>query len=317
MTIEIIRPADRDAWLACRRKDVTASVAAALLDAHPYTTPYSLWAEKTGRLSPDDEETEAMERGNLMEPVAVAMVRKRHPDWTVVYENDRAYYRDPEKRIGATPDAFLDRPDRFGTGNMQIKSASEEAFEKYWLDHDTGEVIPPLWIAVQAITEAQLTGCSWAVVALVVLTRRGALRLYVIDIPIHLRLWNRLIAKVSLFWSMVASGAEPEPDWMRDGATVLDVYRDSTPDRRDLTSRADLDDMLVVYATALEEAAKHSAIASQLRPQVIRALGNAEAGFTERFSFTARTSHRAGHVVPPTSTRVLRVKPRENINASF
>lgn len=317
MPIEIIRPADRLAWLDCRRKDVTASVAAALFDIHPYTTPYSLWAEKTGRLSPDDDETEAMERGNFMEPVAVAMVRKRYTDWTVTYDNDRAYYRDAERRIGATPDAFLERPDRFGTGNMQIKSASEEAFEKYWLDHDTDDVIPPLWIAVQAIVEAQLTGCNWAVVALVVLTRRGTLRLYVIDIPIHPKLWNRLVAKVSEFWSMVASGAEPEPDWMRDGATVLDVYRDSTPDRRDLTSDLELDAMVFEYRQARAAEAAQKKIADELRPRIVRALGNAEIGETVNWELSARTSHRAGHTVPPTSTRVLRVKPRENLSASF
>lgn len=317
MSIEIIRPADRQAWLACRGKDVTASVAAALFDIHPYTTPYSLWAEKTGRASPDDEETEAMERGNLMEPVAVAMVRKRYPDWTVTYENDRAYYRFAEARIGATPDAFLERPDRFGTGNMQIKSASEEAFEKYWLDHETDEVVPPLWIAVQAITEAQLTGCSWAVVALVVLTRRGTLKLYIIDIPIRLKLWTRLVAKVDAFWSMVDSGAEPEPDWMRDGAVVLDVYRDSTPDRRDLTSDLALDAMVLEYRQARAAEASHKKVADEIRPRIIRALGNAEIGETANWQLSARTSHRSGHTVPPTSTRVLRVTPRENLSASF
>jgi predicted phage-related endonuclease len=45
MTIQIIRPADRQAWLAARSKDVTASVAAAVLGAHPYTTPYALGRE--------------------------------------------------------------------------------------------------------------------------------------------------------------------------------------------------------------------------------------------------------------------------------
>jgi hypothetical protein len=96
-------------------------------------------------------------------------------------------------------------------------------------------VVPPTWIAVQAITEAQLTGCAWACVALVVITWRGTFQLHIIDIPIHLRLWNRLVAKVDEFWAMVASGEEPDPDWQRDGAVVMDVYRDSMPERRDLS----------------------------------------------------------------------------------
>lgn len=317
MTIEIIRPADRGAWLAARNFDVTASVAASLLGAHPYTTPYQLWAEKTGRLSPDDEETEAMERGNLLEPVAVAMVRKRHPEWTVTYENDRAYYRDGVLRIGATPDAFMERPDRFGTGNMQIKSASEDAFNQYWLDADTGEVIPPTWIAVQSITEAKLTGCDWACVAVVVVTWRGNLRLHVIDIPMHDRLWMRLVGRVAEFWAMVQSGEEPEPDWLRDGPTVLDVYRDTMPERRDLTGDAVLDEEVSRFMRAKQAEREASAIADAIRPRLIHALGNAEAGETANWQFSARAQHRDSYVVKPSSMRVLRVKPRENLSGSF
>lgn len=313
MTIEIIRPADRAAWLACRQKDVTASVAAAVLGAHPYTTPYALWAEKTGRLSPDDEETEAMERGNLMEPVVVAMIRKRFPEWTVIYENDRAYYRDPDRRIGATPDAFIRRADRAGTGNCQIKSASEDAFKQYWLDPDSGDVVPPTWIAVQAITEAQLTGCAWACVALVVITWRGTFQLHIIDIPIHFRLWNRLVAKVDEFWATVESGKEPDPDWQRDGDVVLDVYRASTPERRDLTADQHLDSMVADYRACKEAAGAAVSRAEALRPIIIRALGHAEIGETANWEVSARTSHRNGG----RSTRVLRVKPRRDLNGSF
>ena len=60
--IDIIRPADREAWLKARRSDVTASVAGALLGAHPYASAYSIWAEKTGRIEQADE-TSAMKRG--------------------------------------------------------------------------------------------------------------------------------------------------------------------------------------------------------------------------------------------------------------
>lgn len=116
---------------------------------------------------------------------------------------------------------------------------------------------------------------------------------------------------------MVTSGAEPEPDWMRDGAVVLDVYRDSTPDRRDLTSDLELDAMVLSYREARAAEAAQKKIADELRPQIIRALGNAEIGVTANWELAARTSHRAGHTVPPTSTRVLRVKPRENLSASF
>lgn len=317
MTVQILRPSDREQWLAFRRQDVTASVAAAVLGAHPYTTPYGLWAEKTGRVSGEVEETDAMERGILLEPVAVAMVCKRHPDWTVTYENDRAYYRDPDLRIGATPDAFVDIPGRLGRGNFQIKTASEDAFRQFWQDPDTKEVIPPTWIAVQAIVEANLTSCDYAMVALVVVTWRGALKLYEVEIPLHQKLWGRLTDAVADFWKLVASGAEPPIDWERDGEIVLDVYDSSYLDRRDLTSDLDLDAIVGRYKGLKEEAAEATKKADVLKPQIIYALGNSEAGITAGWEISARTQDRSAYTVKASTMRPLRIKPRNDRNDHF
>ncbi|WP_292463562.1 YqaJ viral recombinase family protein [Mesorhizobium sp.] len=314
--IEIIHPADRAAWLAARQQDVTASVAAAVLGAHPYTTPYGLWAEKTGRLDPDAEETEAMERGNLLEPVAVTMVRKRHPDWTVIYKDDRAYYRDTERRIGATPDAFVEIPGRPGRGNMQIKTASEAAFRDFWQDPDTGDIIPPTWIAVQAITEAKLTGCAYAMVAVVVVTWRGNLRLHVVDVPLHEKLWIRLTAEVGRFWALVDSGGEPDVDWNRDGQVVLEVYQNSYLDRRDMSADHDLDVLVGKYKSLKEAEAQAKKQAEVLKPQIIYALGNSEAGYTAGWEITARTQQREAYEVRSSTMRPLRIKPRKAENAT-
>ncbi|TIR23982.1 MAG: endonuclease [Mesorhizobium sp.] len=317
MTVETHYPRDREEWLALRQHDVTASVAASLLGIHPYKTPYGLWAEKTGRVREDTEETEAMERGNLLEPVAVAMLAKRQPTWDIIYKNNRAYYRDADQRIGATPDAFVRIPGRLGLGNLQIKTASEDAFRKYWLDSDTDEVVPPTWIAVQAIAEAKLTGCAYAMVAVVVVTWRGNLRLYVVDIPLHEKLWTRLVTEVGKFWALVGDGGEPPIDWQRDGEVVLDVYDSSYIDRRDLTSDTDLDGIVGRYKALKEKAAEATKQADVLKPQIIYALGNSEAGFTAGWEITARTQDREAYTVKASTMRPLRIKPRKSADASF
>ncbi|MER9961681.1 YqaJ viral recombinase family protein [Mesorhizobium sp. M0045] len=316
MTVQILYPSDREQWLKFRQQDVTASVAAAVLGAHPYTTPYGLWAEKTGRVSGDVDETEAMERGNLLEPVAVAMVNKREPDWRVFYANDRAYYRDPDLRIGATPDAFVEIPGRPGRGNMQIKTASEAAFRDFWQDSDTGDIVPPTWIAVQAITEAKLTGCDYAIVAVVVVTWRGNLRLHLVDIPLHEKLWRRLTVAVDHFWSIVEDGSEPDIDWKRDGAAVLEVYSNSFLDRRDLSAERDLDVLVGKYKSLKEAEAQAKREADVLKPQIIYALGNSEAGFTAGWEITARTQDRAAYEVRASTMRPLRIKPRKQDHAN-
>lgn len=313
MPVEIIYPADKGAWLAARNLDVTASVAAALLGdgIHPYVSYYQLWAEKSGRASrPEtDEQNEAMERGELLEPVAVELVRRRYPDWTVTYRNDRAYYRNPAIRIGATPDAFVEIPDVVGAGNLQIKTASERSFREQWLDPDTQEITPPLWICVQAINEAKLTGCTFTKVALLVITWDARLKLQVLDVPLHDRLWTRLKVAVAEFWKLVESGVEPDPDWSRDVAAVIDVHRETLPFRKDLTGDPEIDlqcDIFLAEGKTVRSARERG---ERARAGILQRLGTAEAAFTSRWNIAAPVNQRG--------VRALRITPKEQFRADF
>lgn len=44
----------REAWLEARRGSIGGSDAAAILGLNPYSSPYALWAEKTGAIEPED-----------------------------------------------------------------------------------------------------------------------------------------------------------------------------------------------------------------------------------------------------------------------
>lgn len=312
MTIEIIRPANREAWLAARRPAVTASVAGCLLGVHPYQTAYGLWALKSGLVADIVDDNDVLRRGRLLEPVIFAMLREDYPEWTVDYPLGDLFFHDRAARIGATPDSFATRPDIYGQGTVQGKTVAWSDYERDWLDPDTGEVVLPLWIAVQAIVEASLTGSTWAAVAILIIDQR-VLELKVVDIPLEMapRIMARLRAAVVEFWDMVASGREPEPDWLRDADAVLEVYRDSLPDRRDLTNDTVLDDLIGRYVEARETRLMVQKIEDSHRPQIIRVMGKAEAAFTTNWQFTARTSVREDG----TKTRVLRVKPREDFHA--
>lgn len=57
-------------WLEERRKTIGGSDASAVLGLNPYVTPYTLWANKTGRL-PDLDDNEAMRQGRDLEPYVV------------------------------------------------------------------------------------------------------------------------------------------------------------------------------------------------------------------------------------------------------
>ena len=56
----------REEWLAERRNAIGGSDTSAILGLNPYATPYTVWADKTGRL-PEKEDNEAMRQGRDLE----------------------------------------------------------------------------------------------------------------------------------------------------------------------------------------------------------------------------------------------------------
>ena len=56
----------REEWLAWRKKGIGGSDAGAICGLNPYATPYTVWADKTGRL-PEKEDTESMRQGRDLE----------------------------------------------------------------------------------------------------------------------------------------------------------------------------------------------------------------------------------------------------------
>jgi hypothetical protein len=223
MTVERIVPANRAAWLAARVRDVTASQIGALFGEHEYVTPFSLWGLKTGRIPREqEEETPAMQRGRLLEPVAVQMLRERFPGWKIEHNAaENVYFRDPEARMGATPDVIAMAKDRGGKGVVQIKSVEASIFKRKWLD-DEGNVEPPLWIALQATLEAHLVGARWAAVAPLVVGH--GLDMPLIDIPLVDGVVGAMKAKVAEFWLMIEEGREPTPDFARDADAIEAIY---------------------------------------------------------------------------------------------
>jgi predicted phage-related endonuclease len=316
--VERIAISGRDSWLKMREADVTASVAGALLGVHEYVTAYGLYLEKSGQ-APAQEPVEPtieddcitlppMLRGTVLEQAAIVMARMLKPGWTITPAND-AYYRMASARIGATPDAIAVDPARPGFGVLQIKTTDQLIFKKKWLDED-GAVEVPLWIAVQAMVEAKLTGASWACVALMV----GGIntKLHLFDIPLHDGVWARLVEEVAEFWRRVAEKDAPSPDYGRDGALIAGFYAQDDGTEIDLSGDnrmvAVLDERAELKAAekAGTDAAKRR---KELDSEIIAKLGTAARGrLADGRTVSAPTTKRAGYTVQPTSFRTVKVK---------
>jgi predicted phage-related endonuclease len=299
--IERIPIESREQWLALRKNDVTASTAGALLGLHPYMSAYGLWAEKTGLVSFDAPMNAAMERGLELEPIAIKRLQKLHPEWNVAAST--YYYRDPDARLGATPDCTAFDPAR-DLGIIQIKSVEPSAFREHWFED--GEMRPPLWIAIQAIIEAHLFGASWAAVAALVIGY--GIDLHVIDVPIHPGLIERIKAETRKFWEMIERGEEPPPDYGKDAALIEQLFSQPEEIEIDLTGDNELPEAVAQYVQLGKDVSSINEERAARRAEILHKLGNASAARIATGRITAKSIKRKAYVVPESSYRAIKFR---------
>jgi predicted phage-related endonuclease len=306
--VDVIPITDRDQWLALRSQDVTASAVGCLLGVHEYQSAYGLWALKTGAIKEDPEETAPMRRGRLLEPVAIQLLREERPEW--IMEPPMVYLRDSVARLGATPDLFVQDPER-GFGIVQIKTVEPGVFRRKWRDEETGETTPPLWIAVQAITEAHLAGASWAAVA--ALTVAFGMDLHIVPVPIHDGVIDRVKSVVADFWRMIEEGRKPDPDYGRDGRLLEALYQ-PTGEIVSLES----DNALPLLADERERLSAERSDADkrlkEIKTEFLAKLNGASAGrISDGRLITAKRIDKKGYAVKPSSYIDVRVKRSDQI----
>jgi len=144
--VVIVCPADapEDVWLRERLNGIGGSDVAAAVGISRYSSPYRVWAEKTGRSDPEPDEAsrERMLWGHLLEPVIRAEFARRHPEFIVV-PGEGTY-----ARVGAlwqrvnVDGLVFDRKTGALLGVLEIKTGT------HWqLDAWEGEEIPVSYTA--------------------------------------------------------------------------------------------------------------------------------------------------------------------------
>jgi hypothetical protein len=299
MTVTIT-PIESDAqWHALREQVIGASEAAALLGVHEYLTYYGLWARKSRKIPPQAS-TGPMERGRRLESVAIDVIRDRYPELNVA--PPREHYADHEFGIGATPD-LLARDDR-GEGVIQIKSVAPAVFRQVWRG-DSDAVTPPVWVVIQALQEAHLTGSKWAAVAPLVIDHDIELEL--LEIPLHAGIVEQIQSEALKFWELVIKGEEPDPDYRRDGELIRTLLRSDDGSEIDLSSDNELPGLLAMRDLATAEAKRCKEEAEAINAQLLHRLGAASIARFHGGYISAKTVKRPAYEVRATSYRQLRV----------
>lgn len=255
---EQIRVRSTKHWRSLRAVDVTASNVGALFNGSdfPWFGRFGLWEIKTGRREDSGTASRAMRRGNAFEEVAFEELAEQFPDWSIYPTQNRHYFRDPANRIGATPDGFAVRPDRPGFGIIQVKTATFLS-KSSWFDEDR-EPYCPTWIGLQAMTEATLTGASWATVVVIVVDSEEDLIL--VDVPLVGDLWNTITREANAFWKTVHEGLMPEADPSKDYGAVMRTFPRDNGEIVDLSHDQRLSEIAPNYIAlrALEAAGREA-----------------------------------------------------------
>lgn len=311
MTIEILTPASRQDWLGIRGRTIGASEVAALFGVHPFTSAYELHHLKAGTIAADQAETGPMRRGRHLEQVAINFLAEERPSWTVTANPMPGghFYRDAGAGLSCTPDAFVTDPERGGIGIAQIKSVEPSVFRAKWRTEE-GAIEPPLYVAIQAIQEAALTGASWAVVCPLVVG--FGLEMPILEVPLHLGLIDQIKARAAEFWQRIAEGAAPNPDYAKDGALLARLYADDDGSEVDLAGDnriAELLDQREALKLREQDGSAAEKERKALDVEILGKLQNATRGrLADGRSIEAKTVRRGAYQVKPSSYRAIKIR---------
>ena len=297
--------AGRAEWLARRATDITASVVGALLTEHPYVTPLRLWAAQRGTEFEVKPENKRMRRGRKLERLVGEEVEELRPTWQVTPVGH--YYRDPELRLGATPDFWILGDER-GTGVLQAKTAGPDVIAKQW---DAGRVPPP-WIQWQLVCEMLLTDAAFGAIAVLDPFNWDC---HIIEFERDPAPERLLTTMVREFWRLVELGIEPTVDLERDTATIKALHPLETPGKIvDLSGSNELREMLEARAVMLDSIKAYKARCEVVENQLRLLLRDAEqvAGL-DGWKITYKTEHVAEYTVKEKNRRVLRILDKREI----
>ena len=144
-----------------------------------------------------------------------------------------------------------------------------------------------LWIAIQVLIEAHLTGASWAAVAALVVSY--GIELHVIDVPIHPAIITRIKDETAKFWQMIEAGEEPPPDYGKDAALIEQLFARPEEIEIDLTGDNEFPEAVQNDQTLGKSLAEISELRKARRAEILHKLGNATKARIATGTITAKS----------------------------
>lgn len=306
--IERIPITSRSQWLGLRLRDITASKVPPICGCDLYgASPAKIWGEMKG-LIPPSADNAALKRGRWGEPAVFEALAEERPQWEL--RRAKVYLRDPQARIGCTPDGVAIDPDRPGIGIIQTKVIMRSVFARDWcggINEPDAIAVPPLAYQLQTLTESMLAKASWAVLAVLVHDAFDW-SLRIIPVERHAGAEAMIRARCAAFWHdyldpVVCPPINPE----NDADVVKALYPKERGDAIDLSGNNRLPEILArrcELAAAIKDAeAEKDAIETEIK-DIIR---ESPAARLPGWSISYRTQSRKETIIPAAKFRVLRI----------
>ena len=279
MTREIIEITSEAQWLELRKRDITSTSMAALLELSPYSTPFEVYhAHKSGVQVPFDP-TERMEKGKRMEAYIAQEIAIKN-DWIVRPLN--VYARIPELRMGASFDFEYTKP--CGTkGIMEIKGVDYFQHKETWeLPEDGGEATPYVEIQVQHQLE-----CIDQYEEATIVAATSIYDFHEYHRPRDREFGADLKIAVKKFWDDVEAGNEPKPNFYRDSDIFAELYKNAEGEPIDKTTDDHFDSLCSRYARLSAEGMQNEKEKQAAKAEIHSILANNGGAYSKHFKVIA------------------------------
>jgi putative phage-type endonuclease len=293
---------DRHSWLNERRKLIGASDAASIL-GEGYKSPLEVWCDKSGLPTADDEPSDALEIGNIIQP-AIAEIARRKTGLVIVEEPPHVIRRHPRLDfMGCSLDgvAAKNTPDTWGddlivdTGIAELKNVGAYNARDW-------QPAPPLKFQIQAQHQMAVTGLGWGLVFGLVGGNKPVWHIVLRNDPFIAALEKAC----EEFWRRVVEKDPPPPDGSESARRALAaLYPLDNGDAIALPEEAEI---WAAELDSLKEEISERKEQEKIIEQKIRAaIKDASAGtLPDGSGYTLRTQTRPAHEVQAASFRVLR-----------
>lgn len=258
---------DSPEWHELRASGIGGSEVAAICGISPWTSAFTLWAEKTKRVERDRVSSEAAEWGTRLEEVIRDKFAENHPELKVY--NDKGSWANLDRPWQlSNVDGFYE--DALGNrGILEIKTA---AYEDDWKDGEGNWVVPQYYMT-QVQWYLQTFGFAEAWVA-VLFAGRKYVEIEVKANPFQQEMNLIETERFRKYWL-----EDKQPDW--DGSTsTLETVRKMNPDINP-SDEHELGELGLQYLEELKAFDVATERLNELKSRVLHAMGKAKRGTIE------------------------------------